>query len=115
MLLAEKLAIQPEKFAQGWNFGPSEADAQPVSWIADRLVEEWGSAAKWEHVQTKNAPHEAHYLKLDCSKARGVLGWKPRLQLDQAIHWIVEWHKRFLKGEVADSICLSQIEQYLNL
>jgi CDP-glucose 4,6-dehydratase len=115
LLLAEKLASQPEKFAHGWNFGPAESDAKPVSWIADRLVADWGSGAKWEHLQMKNAPHEAHYLKLDCTNARNTLGWKPRLELDQTIHWIVDWHKRYLKGESVESICLSQIEKYSSL
>jgi CDP-glucose 4,6-dehydratase len=114
LLLAEKLSQSSEKFARGWNFGPSEADAKPVSWIADQLVSDWGGNARWEQFHVKSAPHEAHYLKLDCSEARNTLGWKPRLQLNQTIQWIVDWHKRYLQGEAVDLICLSQIEKYLD-
>lgn len=115
LLLAEKIVSSPEKYARGWNFGPAESDSRPVSWIADRMVAEWGASAKWQRVSDSSAPHEAHYLRLDCSAARTELGWRPRLELEQAIRWVIDWHRRQAKGEAADSLCFSQMDEYQSL
>ena len=77
LLLAEKLYVQGGDYADGWNFGPNDADTRPVQWIAEFLTEQWGEGASWE-LDGRDHPHEAHYLKLDCSKARTHLHWSPR-------------------------------------
>ncbi len=66
LTLAERLYDEPSAFAEGWNFGPSEEDARPVSWVASRIGEAWGSSASW-HLSETPHPHEANFLKLDCS------------------------------------------------
>ena len=71
--LAEALWMGDPAAADGWNFGPDDADAQPVSWIADRLAALWGEGAAWE-TTGEPQPHEAHFLRLDCAKARQKLG-----------------------------------------
>ena len=71
--VAEKLHENPESFAGAWNFGPHDIDAKPVRSVVDRLAFHWGGAANWE-VDTHPQPHEAHYLKLDISKACSRLG-----------------------------------------
>src|SRR5450432_3428540 len=72
LALAERLAENPERFGSGWNFGPAEGDAQPVSEIADELVRLWGDGASWVRDRDVH-PHESHWLKLDASKARAQL------------------------------------------
>jgi CDP-glucose 4,6-dehydratase len=73
---------------EGWNFGPREEDARPVQWIVERMVESWGGGAHWVRDEAYH-PHEARYLKLDTSKARERLGWKPRWTLEETLDRIV--------------------------
>lgn len=114
LMLAERLAGDPARFASAWNFGPAEADAQPVSWIADRLAQSWGRGASWRSDEAKH-PREAHYLKLDVSKAKGMLGWEPVLPLIKSLDWIVEWYKAFQAGGNLKQLTQAQIVQYESL
>ena len=114
LLLAERLAERPAQFAGGWNFGPTESDAKPVSWIADKLVQLWGGRASWTH-DTGLHPHEAHYLKLDASKARAYLDWHPLVPLHEALDWIVEWYRAFQAGGDLRRAVETQIERYQEL
>lgn len=114
LLLAEKLSGDAAKFASGWNFGPADADAMPVSWIADELAELWGKGAGWTQDPATH-PHEAHALKLDASKAKACLGWRPVLPLKPALGWIVEWYQAFQEGENLEHLTRSQIERFEDL
>jgi CDP-glucose 4,6-dehydratase len=114
LLLAERLTEHPARFASGWNFGPAESDAKPVSWIADKLTQLWGKDASWTR-DTGVHPHEAHYLKLDASKARTYLDWHPLLPLHEALAWIVEWYRAFQAREDLRRIVHTQIERYEEL
>ena len=87
----------PPRFACGWNFGPAESDAKPVSWVADELVHSWGDGASWI-CDARMHPQEAHFLKLDASKAKTCLDWHPVLPLHQALDWIVEWYRAYQAG-----------------
>lgn len=111
LTLAEKLYEQGNAFAEGWNFGPYEADAKPVGWIADRMVALWPQALRWTR-ESAPQPHEATYLKLDCSKARARLDWSPRWNLDQALTQIVTWHRAHLTGTDMRKFTLEQIASY---
>jgi CDP-glucose 4,6-dehydratase len=111
LLLAQKLFEQGTDFGQGWNFGPSDEDARPVSWIADRLTKIWGEDARWV-LDGNNHPHEAHYLKLDCSKAKACLGWQPIWRLDEALDKIVAWHKVYKDNGKIRELTLKQIEEF---
>ena len=111
LMLAERLAEDAPRFASGWNFGPADADAKPVSWIADRLVRSWGSQAAWSS-GCSDASAEAHFLKLDASKAKTCLGWHPVLPLKQALEWIVEWYRAFQAGADLRRLTKAQIERY---
>lgn len=114
--LVQQLWAQPDKFSDGWNFGPDMLDARPVNWIADRMVNKWGKGARWftppEYQDAGKQPHEAFALRLDCSKTRAVLGWEPKLKLDEALDWTVSWFRDFQAGQSAQTITLAQIEQY---
>jgi CDP-glucose 4,6-dehydratase len=111
LMVAEQLAENASRFASSWNFGPDETDVKPVSWIADKLAQSWGSSASWNQDAGKH-PREAHYLKLDASKARACLDWHPLLPLNPALDWIVEWYRAFQAGDDLRGLTRKQIERY---
>lgn len=113
LLLAERLDADGRKFAEGWNFGPDDSDARTVQWIVDRLTSDWGERASWR-VDSGEHPHEAHTLRLDCSKARNLLGWRPRWDLETALQKIIAWHKAHLSNSDMRAATLGQIETYMN-
>jgi CDP-glucose 4,6-dehydratase len=111
LLLAERLFEEPARFAEGWNFGPVDTDARPVSWVVDRFARNWGQGVTWQ-ADPGPHPHEANFLKLDCSKARNLLAWRPRLTLEQALLWVTDWYRGFSGGSAAAELCLSQITAF---
>jgi CDP-glucose 4,6-dehydratase len=111
LTLAERLYTEGAAFAEGYNFGPHDIDARPVQWIISRLCESWGAGAAWE-LDGAPQPHEATYLKLDCSKARARLGWQPRWALGQTLDHIVAWHQAHARGADMRALTLAQIRQY---
>jgi CDP-glucose 4,6-dehydratase len=113
LLLAERLYLHGQMYAEGWNFGPLDEDARPVKWIVEHLCEKWGVDASWT-LQPGDHPHEASFLKLDISKARQRLQWAPRWSLEIALKHITEWHQAWLKGHEMRTVCLNQIHQYVS-
>lgn len=111
LLLAERLYTEGVVHAEGWNFGPSDDDAKPVQWIVERLTSSWGEGASWT-LDGGEHPHEAHYLKLDCSKAKLRLDWHPRWRLEETLEKIVEWHRAMHGGEDMRAVTLRQIAAY---
>lgn len=111
LTLARRLYQEGTAFAEGWNFGPGDDDARPVEWIVRSMCEKWGHTAGYT-VDDGEHPHEAHYLKLDCSKARMGLGWFPRWNLATALDTIVTWTKAYQGGGDMRAVCLEQIAQY---
>lgn len=109
--LAERLWHDGETFAEAWNFGPDDGDAKPVSWIVGHLARNWGGSAGWD-VDGAPQPHEAGRLKLDCAKAQQRLGWSPRMDLPQALDWIVDWYRAGSRGENMRRFTLDQIARY---
>lgn len=110
--IAERLLQGDRSFAEAWNFGPADEDARPVSWIVERMGRIWGGGTDAALPFGGIAPHEAGLLRLDCSKARSALGWRPKLRLEDAIEWIVDWHKAMGAGEDARMLTLRQIDDY---
>jgi CDP-glucose 4,6-dehydratase len=110
LLLAERLCMQGELFAQGWNFGPADEDAQTVAWILDKLASITPDAT-WQLDKTPQL-HEANYLKLDNSKARNQLGWQPRWSLEVALNKIMDWHQTWHAGGDMRAYSLAQINEY---
>jgi CDP-glucose 4,6-dehydratase len=113
LALAEHLVEHGAAFAEGFNFGPHDTDARPVEWIVERMCQAWGDGAAWQ-LDGAPQPHEATYLKLDCSKARSRLDWQPRWQLGQTIEHIVAWHKAHAAGQDMRAFTLAQIRTYQN-
>lgn len=113
LLLAQNLYEHGPEFAEGWNFGPSDDDAKPVSWILEQLIKLWGEGASWS-LDGGDHPHEAHYLKLDCSKAKVRLAWYPKWHLEEALEKIVDWQKSYQCGLDMKLKTLEQIDVYTN-
>lgn len=109
--LAERLYSDGQAFAEGWNFGPNDHDARPVQWIVEHLVNHWGNGASWQQ-DGEVHPHEAHYLKLDISKARMRLNWCPHWNLAIGLDKIVEWHNAFTQQQDMHNFSLNQIMDF---
>lgn len=111
LTLAAKLYTDGANYAQAWNFGPDDNDAQNVEWITKNICELWGEGAKYE-IDTNPQPHEANYLKLDCSKAKAELNWQPNWDIRKTLASIVEWNKAFLNAENIREVSYSQIAEF---
>ncbi len=114
LMLAERLVKEGPKYAEAWNFGPNDEDAKPVGFIATELARRWGENGAW-NADSGRHPHEARYLKLDISKARAELGWKPRLQIFDALDLVIDWSKAYAAGKDMNKFTLTQIANYQEL
>jgi CDP-glucose 4,6-dehydratase len=110
LILAQALCESPEH-ATGWNFGPADEDARPVGWMVERMAELWPAELRWVLDEGPH-PHEARYLKLDSSRARGRLGWRPPVELDEALQSIVDWYQALRDEADMRAITLGQIEAF---
>lgn len=111
LLLAQNLYDEGAAFAEAWNFGPNDEDAKPVQWIVERLTKSWGEDASWV-LDGGDHPHEAHYLKLDCSKVKARLHWQPRWHLEKTLAAIIDWHRAYRDGENMREMTLRQVDAY---
>ena len=111
LVLAQELFLNGDNFAEGWNFGPKDEDCKPVSWILDKMVKYWGNNASWS-LDKNNNPHEARFLKLDCSKAANRLKWNPKWNLQLTLKSIVDWHQLYINGGDMKKQCLKEINTY---
>lgn len=111
LLLAEHLMAEPACFGDGWNFGPADEDAHSVEWIVSQIVQQWGDDTAWS-VAVDDSSHEASWLKLDASRARQMLGWKPRLRIEDGLTWTIEWYRRLVSGEPALALTDEQLARY---
>jgi CDP-glucose 4,6-dehydratase len=110
LILAQRLYVDGHEYTGPWNFGPNDEDARPVSWIVDRFSQVFPDFC-CECSDTPQ-PHEAHFLKLDSSKARYYLGWQPRWRLVTAIHKTLRWYEAWLRAEDMRAVTFQQIIEY---
>ena len=110
LMLAEKLFTEGQSFADAWNFGPEEADARPVQWIVEYLCGQVPDAV-WK-CDAASQLHEANMLKLDSSKAKVQLGWRPRWNLQVALGMTLAWHQAWKQGSDMAAISVQQIQAY---
>lgn len=119
LLLTESLLAQQPEAQDGWNFGPEDRDARPVSWIVERLADSWrkrsGESIDYAMDTSAEHPPEAKTLKLDSTKARTQLGWRPCLDLATALDWIVEWTRCYQRGGDVRALCEEQIDRFFLL
>jgi len=114
LTLAERLFTDGASYAEAFNFGPREDDAQTVEWIVRQLAAKWGDSAMWR-VDGANHPHEASLLRLDISKATHRLTWRPALNLDASLQLTVEWARAGLENQDMHAFTLAQINNYQTL
>jgi CDP-glucose 4,6-dehydratase len=111
LLLAERLYAGKKKYADAWNFGPEGSDAKPVEWIVKKMCTQWGEGATYSIVKGEHS-HEAHYLRLDITKAKKNLGWKPQWEIEKALDLIREWTKAYRDKQSILEVCNKQIKEY---
>lgn len=98
--------------------GPDDRDCITTGRLVDLFCEKWnkneqnGNCVKWINKAEANAPHEANFLKLDCSKIKRVFGWKPRWGVEEAVEKTVEWSKVYFKGEDIPKCMDEQIKEF---
>jgi CDP-glucose 4,6-dehydratase len=110
LVLAQRLWDSRE-LADGWNFGPDDGDARPVRWIIERLGVALGEPIAWRQAGGET-PHEAHYLKVDSSKARARLGWSPGWGLEDALRSIATWYRVHREGGDLRGLAIAQIAAF---
>ena len=101
-------------FAGYYNVGPDEVDCFQTGALVDLFVTKWGDGLKWIN-KYDGGPHEANFLKLDCSKLKATFGWKPRWNLDSAIEKTVEWTKCWASNGDVRTCMDKQINEFLNI
>lgn len=111
-LLLAKKQFENKKFKGSYNFGPDDDSCVTTGELATIFCSLWKDGAEWKTVSDVNAPHEANFLKLDCSKSKSVLGWKPQWDIKTAVEKIVEWGKGVQGGKSATDMTDKQIEEY---
>lgn len=110
LLLAEKM-YNNKQYCGAWNFGPDVDSIINVWEISKMLTKKYG-LGKLKDVSNQSQPHEASLLSLDTSKARFILGWKPKLNIEQALDMTVEWYKNY-KTQNVYNLCIKQINLYI--
>ncbi|WP_298824540.1 CDP-glucose 4,6-dehydratase [uncultured Piscinibacter sp.] len=111
LMLAERLYTDRHQFASGWNFGPSEQSERTVGWIIEKLYDLWGVDFEWKR-DANPGPPESTFLKLDASKARAHLQWRPKLDLETTLAWIVDWTREYQKGADMREVTLADIDRF---
>ena len=100
--------------AGSYNVGPKDEDCITTGQLADLFCNSWGGEAAWENLY-QGGPHEANFLKLDCSKIRTAFGWKPHWQVAQAVKETAVWYQAWLEGKDMEAFTDEQIRKYFTL
>lgn len=114
LVLAMK-QYEDKSLAGNYNIGPDDCDCAATGELVDLFCSHWCDGASWKNVADKNAPHEANFLKLDCSRIKRVLGWSPRWHISDAIEKVTEWSKVYLSGGDISAVMEKQINEYLEV
>lgn len=114
LLLAQNLYNNKVNYAEGWNFGPREEGIVPVGTLLSLFEQAWGE--KLTFISDIGSHfHEAHFLKLDCSKAFYKLRWQPKLTIKETVAWTVSWYRNYLNGNDMRDFTRKQIEDYMKM
>lgn len=111
LMIAQK-QYEDIKYADYYNVGPDEYDCVDTGSLVQMFCDKWGGIS-WENKAEANAPHEANFLKLDCSKLKAVFGWQPRWHIDEAVAKTIEWTKVYFDGGNIGNIMETQIQDFL--
>ena len=111
LMIAAKQYEDP-KYQSWYNVGPDDQDCFQTGALVDLFVKHWGEGLKWID-KYDGGPHEANFLKLDCSKLKTIFCWKPHWNLEKAIEKVVEWSKVWVAGDDVRPVMDKQIEEFL--
>lgn len=111
--LAEFQFKDKAKYEGSYNVGPDDCDCVTTGRLVSLFCDAWGDDASWEDLSEENAPHEAGFLKLDCSKIKYTIGWSPRWHINETIDKTVEFSKIYLQGDNLKEVMRGQIADYL--
>ena len=111
-LLIAAMQYEDCKYAGYYNVGPDDQDCFETGALVELFIKHWGDGVKWIN-HYDGGPHEANFLKLDCSKLKETFGWKPRWNLDKAIEKVVEWSKCWINGSDVRACMDKQIKEFL--
>ncbi len=112
LMLAAMQYKKPE-LAGSYNIGPDDCDCINTGDLVSLFCEKWGNGVSWKNVSETSTLHEAIFLKLDCSRIKSILGWKPRWHITDAIEKTIEWSRAYLAGESVSAIMEKQINEYM--
>ena len=113
LMIAAK-QYEDHKYASWYNVGPDDQDCFQAGALVDLFVQHWGDGLKWVN-KYDGGPHEANFLKLDCSKLKTTFGWKPHWNLERAIEAVIEWSKARVAGEDIRPVMDKQIKEFLEV
>ena len=111
-LLITQAQYEDDKYADWYNVGPDECDCVTTGELTDIFCQRWGNNITWKNVCVEG-PHEANFLKLDCSKIKSRLGWQPRWHIEDALRETVTWAKAWQKGENIAEVMEEQVKKFL--
>lgn len=111
LMIAQKQYEDPS-FAGWYNVGPDDCDCVTTGELTTLFCRAWGDGMTWENRSEANAPHEANFLKLDCSKIKTTFGWQPRWHMQEAIQKTVEWSKVWMDGGDVPAVMRKQIREF---
>lgn len=111
-LMIAAMQYEDKKYAGYYNVGPDDVDCYQTGALVDVFVSKWGEGMKWIN-KYDGGPHEANFLKLDCSKLKTTFGWKPHWNLDMAIEKVVEWSKCWVEAGDIRACMDKEIEEFM--
>lgn len=112
LMIAQK-QYENGDYAGYYNVGPDDCDCVTTEGLVNLFCEKWGKEASWIH-KGDNGPHEANFLRLDCSKLKNKFNWKPVWHIEEAVEKSVLWTKAYLKNENMDLIMKEQILEFID-
>ena len=116
LLLGALMYGNGARYSNAWNFGPNDESIITVEELVKLVIKHWGSGGTYT-IDTSSHPHEAGLLKLDASKARALLGWKPIYDIYEALEKTIDWYKNFYNGmreEELYRLMVGEIWEYVN-
>lgn len=112
-LLIAKKQYENIEFADNYNIGPDDKDCITTGNLVSLFCKEWGENIKWIN-QSDNGPHEANFLKLDCSKIKSKLYWSPKWDIETAVYKTIEFVKYKLNNQDVIKVIDNQIDEYFS-
>ena len=113
-LMISKKQWQEKKYAGFYNVGPDDCDCVTTKKLVELFCEKWGEGQSWIN-KSVDGPHEANFLKLDCSKLKTRFDWKPKWNIEMAVDKTIEWFKQYRDEESINDCMKEQISDFFEM